>query len=94
MSVGKASIKRAVGADKKIEKTAVAVEAPVAEKKPAKAPAKKAATAKKAAPAKKAVPAAKKPTAEKKPAVPVKKTESKAKVGAVSLTEELPYYLL
>lgn len=91
MSVGKSSIKRALGA-KEAPKTAVeevkatAPAAAPAEKKPAakKAPAKKPATKKSAAKA----PVAKKPVAPK--AAPVKiapKTE-------FSLGDDLPYYLL
>ena len=100
MSVGKASIRRAAGAESKPVEVA-----PVAEKKtetavPEKAPVKKT-VAKPAAkaPAKKpvaktATKAPAKAPVKKAPAAPVKKAESKAGFGAVSLTEELPYYLL
>ena len=92
MSVGKASIKRALGAKETKETVAPVTPAPVAEK-----PAKKAPAAKKTAPKK---PAAKK-TAPKKPAV--KKTaapkatavKAEEKVfDKVTLGGELPYYLL
>ena len=93
MSVGKASIKRAVSADKKTAVTVVKEEVQevakvVAEAAPVKreAPKKTAAKTPAKAPAKKA-------PAKKAPA-PVKKAESKAKFGAVALTEDLPYYLL
>lgn len=98
MSVGKASIKRAVSADKKaapeaakaIVKEDAVVPAPVV---PAKktAPRKSAEKPSAKAPAKKTV--AKK-TPAKAPAVSEKKAEPKAKVGAVALTEDMPYYLL
>lgn len=94
MSVGKASIKRAVSADKKTaapvakeegkEVAKVVVEAaPVKKTAPKKTAAKK-------APAKKA-PAKK---ASEKATAPAKKAEVKARFGAVALTEDLPYYLL
>lgn len=98
MSVGKASIKRAVSADKKTaatvakeevkEEAKVVVEtASVKKTAPQKTAAKKAPAK---APAKKA-PVKKAPA---KATAPVKKAEPKAKFGAVALTEDLPYYLL
>ena len=109
MSVGKASIRRAVGAENKpvesVPEVENKIETVASEKTPAKktaakpaakAPAKKPAaktppkaTAK--APAKAPV---KKVPAKKSPAAPEKKAEPKASFGAVSLTEDLPYYLL
>ena len=106
MSVGKASIQRVSGAKKAPE--AVNEEKVVAvatETKPAakKAEAPKASAKKTAAPkatAKK--PAAKKPAAKKPaekapvvetPAVEIEKKEE-AKIPAIRLNEELPYYLL
>lgn len=82
MSVGKASIKRALGAKETKETVAPVTPAPVVEK-----PAKKAPAAKKTAPKK---PAVKKTAAPKATAV---KAEEKV-FDKVTLGGELPYYLL
>lgn len=100
MSVGKASIRRAAGAESKPVEAA-----PIAEKKtetavPEKTPVKKAATkpdskaSVKKPVAKSSAKAPAKAPVKKAPAAPVKKAESKAGFGAVGLTEEMPYYLL
>ena len=90
MSVGKASIKRALGAKEApkpvVEETVIAAPAAVpAEKKPAakKTPAKKPVAKKPAA----KTPAAKKPVAPKAEPAKAPKTD-------FSLGDDLPYYLL
>ena len=104
MSVGKASIRRAVGAENKpteaapvTEKVTEAAPSPKASAKASasKAPAKKpAAKAAVKTPAKAPAKAPVKASVKKTPAAPVKKAEPKAGSSAVSVTEDLPYYLL
>ena len=84
MSVGKSSIKRVAAPAAEVKtapeapKAEAVAEKPAAKKAPAKKPAAK--TAPKAAP--------------KAPKTETKKPAPKAKSGSVSVTEELPYYLL
>lgn len=89
MSVGKASIKRALGAKEPVAapeevKAPVAAEPAKTEKKPAKKPAAKKPAAKK--PAKKAQ--------VKKPATVAPEAPIADKIPTVSLGDDLPYYLL
>lgn len=86
MSVGKASIKRALGA-KEPKAVAEEAKAPVAAEsaKPAKKPAAKKPAAKK--------PAAKKPVA-KKPAAKAPVTPANEAPAKISLGDALPYFLL
>lgn len=89
MSVGKASIKRALGAKEPVAvpeevKAPVAAEPAKTEKKPAKKPAAKKPAAKK--PAKKAE--------AKKPAEKATEAPTTDKIPTVALGDALPYYLL
>ena len=104
MSVGKASIRRAVGAENTPAETAP-VKEKVTEAAPAtkasskasasKAPAKKpAAKATVKTPAKAPAKATAKAPVKTTPVAPKKKAEPKAGFSAVSVTEDLPYYLL
>ena len=88
MSVGKSSIKRVAAPTAEVK---TAPEAPKAEAVAEKPGAKKAPVKK---PAAKATPKATPKAAPKAPKTETKKPASKAKSGSVSITDDMPYYLL